>query len=61
MDGDLVICSHQVNLGENGAAEKLVGVIVDMTDGVAVRNGTGVKCSVLAAGTPTVVLLGYDV
>jgi hypothetical protein len=39
--------------------EKLVGVIMDMMDEVAVEDGPGVECSVVAAGTPTVVLLGH--
>jgi hypothetical protein len=56
MDGDLVVDSHQVDFGEDGATEKLVGVVVDMADGVEVGNGPGVQCSVVAAGTPTVVL-----
>jgi hypothetical protein len=33
MDGDLVVCSHQVDLGGDGTPEKLVGVIVDITSG----------------------------
>jgi hypothetical protein len=61
MDGELVVGSHQVDFGKDGATEKLVGVVVVMTDGVAVRNGPGVQRSVVAAGTPTVVFLGYDV
>jgi hypothetical protein len=39
----------------------MVGVILVMPDGVAVGNGTGVEGSVIATGTPPVVLLGYDV
>jgi hypothetical protein len=42
MDGDLVVSSHQVDFGEDGTAEKLVEVIVDMLDGVAVGNSTGI-------------------
>jgi hypothetical protein len=62
MDRDFVIGSHQVDFGKDGATEKLVGVVVNMADGVAVGNGPGVQHSVAAAGTPTVVLvLGYDV
>jgi hypothetical protein len=34
---------------------------VDMTDGVAVGDGSGVEYSVVAAGTPTVVFLGHYV
>jgi hypothetical protein len=44
-----------------GTTKKLVGVVMDMPDWVALRKGTGVKGSVIAAGTPTVVLLGHDV
>jgi hypothetical protein len=36
MDGDLVVRSHQLDLGEDGTPEKLVGVVVGMTDGVTV-------------------------
>jgi hypothetical protein len=42
MDEDLIIGSQWVNFGENETTEKLVGVIVDMADGEAVGNGTGV-------------------
>jgi hypothetical protein len=61
MDGNLVIGSHQVNFREDGKTEKLVGVIVDMADGVAVGNGTGVEGSVVATGTPSVVFFWHDV
>jgi hypothetical protein len=60
MDGSLVVSSHQVNFGEDGTAEKLVRVVMDMPDGVAVGNGTGVEDSVIATGTPPIVL-GNDV
>jgi hypothetical protein len=36
MDRDLVVSSHKVNFGENGRTKNVVGVIVDMTDRVAV-------------------------
>jgi hypothetical protein len=42
MDRNLVVGSHQVDFGENGTTEKLVGVIVDMAGGVAVGNYMGV-------------------
>jgi hypothetical protein len=38
-----------------------VGIVVDVTDGVAIGNGPGVQRSIVAAGTPTVVLLRYDI
>jgi hypothetical protein len=40
MDGDLVLSLHQVDSGEDGTTEMLVGVIVDMPDLVAFGNGT---------------------
>jgi hypothetical protein len=55
MDGNLVVSSHHVDFGEDGTTEKLVGVVMDMPDGVAVGNGTGVKGSVIATGTPPIV------
>jgi hypothetical protein len=64
MDRDLILCSHPVHLVEDGEDEttgKLVGVIMNMTDGVAVGDDTGVVYSVVAAWTPTVVFLGHDV
>jgi hypothetical protein len=38
-----------------------VGVIVDMTEEVAVWDYPVVECPVVAARLPTVVFLGYDV
>jgi hypothetical protein len=29
MDGDLIVCSHQVDFAEDGTSEKLVGLIMD--------------------------------
>jgi hypothetical protein len=42
MDGDLIVSSHQVDFREDGITEKLVGVIMDMPDGVAVGNSMGI-------------------
>jgi hypothetical protein len=38
-----------------------VRVVVDVRYWVAVGNGSGVECAIIAAGTPTVVLLGHQV
>jgi hypothetical protein len=54
------LLSQQVDLGEDGTTEKLVGVIMDMTNGVAVGEGPGVECYIIDAGTFTIVL-GHDV
>jgi hypothetical protein len=61
MDGDLIVSCQKVDLGEYGKTEKLVGVVMDITDGVEVGDGPSVLSSVVAAWTPTVVLLGQDV
>lgn len=42
MDGDFIVSSHQVSLGEDGTVEKLVGVVMDVTDRVAVGDDPGV-------------------
>jgi hypothetical protein len=60
MDGDFIVFSRLVDLGEDGTTEKLVGVVMDMTDGIAVGDGPGVECPVVAAGTLRVVF-GHDV
>jgi hypothetical protein len=60
MDGYLVVISQQVDFGEDGTTEKLVEVVMDIPDGVAFGNVTGVEGSLMATGTPPVVLLGHD-
>jgi hypothetical protein len=52
MDGNFVVCSHQIDFGEDRTTEKLVRVVVDMADGIAVGNGACVERSVVAAGSP---------
>jgi hypothetical protein len=61
MDGDFIVSSHQVDIGVDGTIEKLMGVVMDMTEGEELGDGPGFQRSVVAAGTPTVVLHGHDV
>jgi hypothetical protein len=42
MDGDFVLSSRQVDLGEDGTTEKLVGLVMDMTDRVVVGDNQDV-------------------
>jgi hypothetical protein len=42
MDGNLVVSSHQVDPGEDGTTAKLVGVVMDVTNGVVFKDGPGV-------------------
>jgi hypothetical protein len=58
---NLVVSPHQVDLREDAKTRELVGIIVNVTDGVAVGNGMGVQRSIVAAGTSTFVLLRHDV
>jgi hypothetical protein len=60
MDRNLVVCSDQIDLGEETATRELVRIVMDVTDRVGVWNGTGVQCSIVSAETPTVALLGHD-
>jgi hypothetical protein len=39
------------DLGEEVTTEKLVGILVDMKDGIAVGDGPGLQYSVVTAGT----------
>jgi hypothetical protein len=59
MHGNLVVCPNQIDLGEEATTREVIGVIVDVTDGISVGNGSGVKSSIGTAWTPTVVL-GHD-
>jgi hypothetical protein len=56
MDRNLVVYPHQINLGEEATTRKLVGVIMYVTDGKAVWNGSSIPCSIVSIGMPTVVL-----
>jgi hypothetical protein len=38
MDGYLVVGSYQVYFGKDGTTEKVVGIVMDMPDRVAVGN-----------------------
>jgi hypothetical protein len=61
IDRNLVVCSDWIDLRENARTRELVGVVMYVSDGVAVGNGSGVQRSIVSAGTPIVVLLGQDV
>jgi hypothetical protein len=61
VDRNLIVCSDSIDLRENARTRELVGVIMYVSDGVAVGNGLGVQRSIVSAGTPTVVVLGHDV
>jgi hypothetical protein len=61
MDGDLIVGPHQVDFGEDATTGELVGIILDVPDGIAVWYGAGVEGAVIAAGSPAVVLLGDQV
>jgi hypothetical protein len=60
MHGNQVVCPHQIDLGEEVTTKQVMGVIVHVTDGISVGNGSGVKSCIVIAWTPTVVLLGHD-
>jgi hypothetical protein len=48
----------QGHLGKAVTLEKLVGVVVDLADGVTVWNGPGVECPIVAGEGSTLVFLG---
>jgi hypothetical protein len=60
MHVNLVVCPRQIDLGEEATTREVMGVIVDVTDGISVGNESGVKSSIVTAWTLTVVLLGHD-
>jgi hypothetical protein len=53
MVGDLFLCCHQDDLGEEGTTETLLGLSMEIKGGgggVAGGDGPGVECSIVAAG-----------
>jgi hypothetical protein len=60
MDKNLVVCSNQIDLGEEKATRQLMTVVMGVTDWITVWNNLGVQRSVVSIGMPTVVLLGHD-
>jgi hypothetical protein len=50
MEDNLVVCTHQTDLGEGGTSEKLVG---------AVKYGLGIQCSLIPTGMQ-VIDLGHN-
>ena len=56
-----MIGPYQVDRREDGTALQVVCVVVDVPDGVVIRDGPGVEGSVIPARTTYVVLLGGQV
>jgi hypothetical protein len=54
VDEDLILCSHKIDLRDDIKIGNWVGVVIDITNGVAVGDGPGVECSVTYAGKPDV-------
>ncbi len=52
LHGDLMVGTYQVQLGEHGGTPKRGGGILDVRNGVAVRDSYAVQCTVVAARAP---------
>jgi hypothetical protein len=59
MDRDLIVGPHKNNLCENATTRDLMCIIMDVSDWIAVWYGMGVESSIIAAGSPAVIFLGY--
>jgi hypothetical protein len=60
MDGDLIVSSHQIHLGEDETTEKLVGVVMDMMDGSG-RGWSGRLVLLCSRRKKSTVVLGNEV
>jgi hypothetical protein len=47
IDGNLVVCPHKIDLGEEATTRELVRLIMYVTVGIVVGSGSGVQCSSL--------------
>jgi hypothetical protein len=56
VDRDLVVSPDEVDLGKNGVAGRVLGVVMVVADGVAVWDGAGVQGTVVPTRPPTAVL-----
>jgi hypothetical protein len=59
LDRDLIVGPYQINLCEDATTRDLICIIMNVSDRIAVRYSTGVESSIIAAGSPTVIFLGY--
>jgi hypothetical protein len=61
VDGNLVICTHDFDLGKDGTTRKVMGIILNVWKRIPVRDGSGVQGTVVSTRPPNAVLLGYEV
>jgi hypothetical protein len=61
MNRNLVVRTNKVDFREKGAPREVVGIVMDMTNGVTVGDSTGDESPIVTTGMPTVVLLRNDV
>jgi hypothetical protein len=59
MNRNLVITSHQVNFGKDGAARWVMAVILDVENGITVGDSACVEGLLISKRPPNAVLLGH--
>jgi hypothetical protein len=55
-----VIRSYQEDFGKDGANRKVMGIVLNVPNGIAVGDRPGVESSVISTRPPTVIFLGHD-
>ena len=50
----------EICFGEDGASRQAMGIVMDVSDGVGIGDGSGVESTLVPTRKPTVVLLGHE-
>ena len=55
-----MVSPDEIYFGEDGASRKVMGIVVDVSDGVGIGDGSGVESMLVSTQKPPVVLLGHE-
>jgi hypothetical protein len=61
MNWNLMVCFHQIYCGEDSPASRLLCKVGNVPNGILVRDGRSVQCTIVATGSPAVFILGDEV
>ena len=60
-DGDLMIAFDKFELGEHSGTPEVVGEVLDVREGIAIRGGDSNEAAVVTAGAPATDMLRHHV
>ena len=57
----MVIRSYQVDFAKDGATRKMMGIVMNVPNGITIGDSAGVEGSVISTRPPTAVFLGHEI